>query len=244
MKGRGLSPGLALTAVLAVAMADGLPKQLPPPVFSANQKQALDTLVSRIKRATRDSFAKDDWSILARLYPPGTFDCWTPAFTDGPYSFLSGEGIPDNASYEAGRIENFMFAPADDDSKMHATHFIEVNYHKSYLAKCGRPERQIFPRRYFFVQQRGDAFELRHACPGNPAHYLPPGASPKRPMITGKRAREVVDGMTPAERADLKRQLLAEPIPLNTILALQGRHGFSDDETYFAIERICELTTP
>ena len=221
---------------------DSLPRNLPPPVFTAAQKQSLDTLVGRIKRATRESFAKDDWSILARLYPPGTFDCWTEKYTDGPYSFLSGAGIPDDARYEVGRIENFLFAPADDSSKMGSTHYIEINYHKSYLAKCGKPGRKIFPTQYFFVRQRGNEFELAHTCPGDPSNYLPPGFSAKRPMISMKRPRDAVDAMTPVERTNIRRKLLAEDIPMNTILDLQRRYGFTDDETYFAIDRICELT--
>jgi hypothetical protein len=222
---------------------DLLPKNLPPPVFNAAQKQALDALVGRIKRAKRESFEKDDWSIMARLYPPGTFDCWTEKYTDGPYSFLSGAEIPDDARYEVGRIENFMFAPADDDSKMGATHYVEINYQKTYLAKCGRPGRKIYPTEYFFVRQRGNEFELAHSCPGDPAKYLTSGFSPRRRMISMKRPRQVVDSMTPAERANIRSRLLAEPVPLNTILDLQGNYGFSDDETYFAIDRICELAS-
>jgi hypothetical protein len=61
-------------------------------------------------------------------------------------------------------------------------------------------------------------------------------------MVSMKRPREVVDAMTPAERTSIRRKLLAEDLPLNTILDLQGRYGFADDETYFAIDRICELT--
>jgi hypothetical protein len=94
-----------LVCVTTGSTAQDTPRRnLPPPVFSAAQKESLDTLVGRIKRATRESFAKDDWSILAKLYPPGTFDCWTEKYTDGPYSFLSGAGIPDDARYEVGPI--------------------------------------------------------------------------------------------------------------------------------------------
>jgi len=39
-------------------------------------------------------------------------------------------------------------------------------------------------------------------------------------------------------------QLLAEPIPLKAILDFGDQRGFSTAQTYFAIERICELTSP
>lgn len=212
------------------------------PDFTPAQRAALDTLVKNVERATRESFEQNDWSILARLYPAHTFDCWTDDFTDGPYSFLSRPGIPADASYSAGPIGRFMFGNVDA-SKMHATHFIEIRYQRAYLAKCGNQGARIFPQEHFFVRQLGDHFELTHFCPGDPAN-LPAGFSHKWPMISVGPAREVVDRMSPQERTDFRQQLLAERIPLKPILDFGNRHQLSDAQTYFAIDRICELTTP
>ena len=234
-----LLSALLITAGLGGSRAQ-MPQNLPPPVFNPAQKASLDALAANIKRATRESYARDDWSIFAKLYPPGTFDCWTVEFTDGPYSFLSRPGIPDEARYDVQRIENFMMGGNVDESKMAATHFMEIRYDRTYLAKCGNTRARIYPQVYYFLRQRGDDFVLTHYCPGNPAN-LPPGSSKKWPMMSTRRAREVVDGMKPSERLDLRRRLLAEPIPLRTVLDIQSRYGLSDDESYFAIERICEL---
>jgi len=238
-------PPAALLSWVVVAACARSPDagELAAQPLTPTQQQALDALVARIEQATRESFEKNDWSILASLYPPGTFACWTEEFTDGPYSFLSRAGIPDDAHYTWGPIARYHFAPSQDDSKMQATHFVVIRYERAYLARCGNPAARIYPQEHFFVRAVGDRFQLVHYCPGDPSQ-LPAGFSPKWPMVSAGHAREVVDAMTPPERTRFRRQLLAEPIPLRAILDFGTRHGLTEEQTYFAIDRICALTSP
>jgi hypothetical protein len=225
-----------LAAWLLATAAGAAPQNLPPPSLTPTQRTALEALVERIKRATRASFVRDDWAALAQLYPPGVLDCWTGEFTEERHAFLSRAPIPGDATYEIGRIENFYLAGNRDFSKLEATHYLEIRYEQPYLARCGNTRSRIFPREIFFVRQRGDAFELRHECPGPQPVRLR--------MLSVDRMREIADRMSPTERLDIRRRLLGEPVPLNTILGLQTRYELSDAESYLVIDRICELTTP
>ena len=240
MKGISIRTALALVVATVVAAA---PQHLPPPKLTPAQRAALDALVDRVKRATRASFVRNDWTGPAQLYPPGMLDCWTDEFTEEKYAFLSRPGIPDDASYEIGRIENFYLGGNRDTSKLQATHYLEIRYENPYLARCGNTRTRSHPKEHFFLRQRGDEFELRHECPG-PRESLPPGSPTQARMVSADRARAVAERMTPAERLEIRRQLLAEPIPIRTILDLQTRYSVSDPESYLVIDRICELTTP
>ena len=92
---------LLLTLLLVIAASTGAQTRRapPPPVFTAKQTAQIERLVANIKRASRDSLAKDDWSLLASLYPSGTFSCWVARNSEKAYSFLSMPGIPDNARH-------------------------------------------------------------------------------------------------------------------------------------------------
>jgi hypothetical protein len=239
MKWISIRTALALVVTTVVSAA---PQNLPPPKLTPAQQVALDALVDRIKRATRSSFVRNDWTGLAQLYPPGVLDCWTDEFTEEKYAFLSIRGIPDDASYKIGRIENFYLGGNRDTSQLQATHYLEISYENPYLARCGNTRTRSRPTEHFFLRQRGDAFELRHDCPG-PRENQPPGSRQAR-MVRADRARAVAERMSQAERLEIRRQLLAEPIPIRTILDLQTRYSVSDPESYLVIDRICELTTP
>ena len=235
-----------LTLAIAMQMmniAVAAPQNLPPPKLSPVQQASLDSLVGKIKRATRASFVRNDWTDFARLYPAGVLACWTEEFTEDRYAFLSRPGIPDDARYELGRIENYHLGGNRDYSNLQATHYLIVSYENPYLAKCGNLRTRSRPAEHFFLRQRGDDFELRHECPG-PRENMPSGFSTQARMLSIERTRAIAEGMSPAERIDVRRRLLGEPIPLNTILGLQDRYKTTDAESYLVIDRICELTTP
>src|SRR5262245_19835769 len=151
---------VALAASISIAGAE--PQHLPPPKLTPAQQASLDTLVGKIKRATRASFVRNDWSALAQLYPSGVLDCWTDEFTEPKYAFLSRPGIPDDASYELGRIENYYLGGNRDYSKLQATHYLVISYENPYLARCGNTRARARPAEHFYLRQLGDAFELRH----------------------------------------------------------------------------------
>jgi hypothetical protein len=241
MKRISIRTALALVVTSVVSAA---PRNLPPPKLTSAQQAALDTLVERIKWATRSSFVRDDWTGLAQLYPPGVLDCWTGEFTEDKFAFLSRPGIPDDATHELGRIENYHLGGNRDYSKLQATHYLVISYEHPYLARCGNIATRARPAEHFYLRQRGDSFELRHECPGR-RDVLPPGASMRIRMLSTGYARALAERMSPAERLDIRRRLLTErPIPLNTVLGLQTRYQISDAESYLLIDRICELTTP
>lgn len=223
---------IALLMALTASSGAQAREAPPPPVFTPKQIAEIENLVANIKRASRESLAKDDWSILAKLYPPGTFSCWISKNSEKPYSFLSMPGIPDDARYEVRRIDNYHYGNADT-SKMGTTHFIEVTWSVPYMARCGDSAKRIRPSKHFYLRQRGDAFELTYFCP----------AAPGWPSFNVARARKVADGMTPQERLAIRNQLLGEPIPVGSILKLQDKYQVSDEESYVLIDRICELTS-
>jgi len=231
---------IALLMALA-ASADAEPREpASPPAFTAKQKAAIEDLVANIKRTSRESLAKDDWSGMAKLYPAGTFSCWIPKHGEKPYSFLSAPGIPDDARYTVHGIDNYLFGNVDS-SKMGATHFIEISYSVPYLAKCGDTTRRTRPARHFYLRARGDTFDLAYPCPADES-TLPPGFAAGWPSFNATRARKVADAMTADERLTIRRKLLSEPIPVGTILGLQDKYRVSDEESYVLIDRLCELT--
>jgi len=212
-----------------------------PSVTSAKQASETDRLVASIKRASREALAKEDWSIMARLYPPDTFSCWIPRHSEKPYSFLSMPAIPEDARHQVERIVKYHYGNRDA-SKMGATHFVEISYSVPYLARCGDSSKRIVPSRHFFLRPRGDAFELAYPCPGDERN-LPPGARAGWPSFDAARARKVAEDMAPAERLAIRKKLLGETYDVGTILNLETQYQVSDEEVYVMINRICELTS-
>ena len=232
---KSLPLGAVAVSCLLVFVVSGAAEPSRSAALTAKQIAQVDTLVANIKRASRESFAKEDWSILAALFPPDTFACWSKKDTAQNYAFLSIAGIPDAARYDIEPIGSFYFG-GSDTSRMGATHFIEISYSFPYMAKCGDQSHRAFPRSHFFLRPRGEGFELTYYCP---APQRDPGGTP----LSATRARKIADGMTPAERMAIRNRLQSEAIPVGAVLGLQTQYGVSDHESYVLIDRICELTS-
>ena len=75
-------------AVLTLAACE----RAPDPRFAeltTAESASLKAIFEDIRTASRESFEREDWSALARLYPAGTLACWNTAGEQHRYGFLS-----------------------------------------------------------------------------------------------------------------------------------------------------------
>jgi hypothetical protein len=131
--------GIVGTVCTVLAVLVGCHERQAPSVttaFTAAERAAFDRIFGDLKRASRESFDTGDWSIMAKLYPPDTFECWNASGEGHRFSFLSLEGIPESAQYTVGSLDNYMFG-GQDTSRMGGTHFMS-RISSGFVSRFGR----------------------------------------------------------------------------------------------------------
>ena len=126
----------------------------------------IDAIVGNLVESSAEAHLSGDWSIMARLYEPGTFDCWADADLGRRYGFLQMEPIPQEATYELSQFNGFLTGDGSDFTITKPTHLLKIRYSTSHdWGRCGVPEVNRYPQLFFFLVERGDHFGLTHYCP-------------------------------------------------------------------------------
>ena len=223
--------------LLLALLANGCGASPAPPIdFAPAEQTSLDRIISDIKRATREAYEQDDWSIMARLYPENTFACWRESQENSRFGFFSMSPIPDYATHEIGLIEDYELmgmqtAPYD------ATHYILIRYEQGAFEGCKIPARKLWPEEHFYLRLAGGNFTLVTLCP--PMDDNSDSSARSYPVTSGKRAIEVADAMDAAERNELRELVSKDRFPLNAMNSLQRRYQLTEDESVIALDRIC-----
>jgi hypothetical protein len=231
--------GNVLFLILSVAASGAVATEDPLALTSA-EKASLDKIFVDIKRASRESFDKNDWSIMAKLYPEGSLTCWSASGENHLFGFLSMKPIPENAQYTVASLENYMFGGVDT-SKMGGTHVMSIRYTETFLEGCDVPTKKRWPEHHFYLKRGGGKFQLVHPCP------LPEQIDQKAivrvwPVTSAGRAAEVVAHMKASEVEGLRQQVKRDAFPLNAMNAIQDRYKLTAEEAAIALDRICKST--
>lgn len=207
--------------------------------LSPMQAAALDLLIDDIKKATRDAFASGDWSLLADVYPEGTFACWNASGEQHRYAFLSTEGIPEKAWYDVNPLpKDYAFGNVDA-SKMGGTHILTIAYEQALPSSCGLGMFRRWAQRDFYLKLEGEWFQLVHPCPTREQVE-------KReivrtwPMIDRKHAAEFADRLSAEERATLRKLIKRDQFPVGALTALKTRHNVDEDLGILILDEVCK----
>jgi hypothetical protein len=206
--------------------------------FTPSESASLDRIFVDIKRAGRESFDKNEWSIMAKLYPGNSLTCWNASAEDHRFGFLSMKPIPENAQYTVASLENYMFGGVDT-SKMGGTHFMSIRYTETFLEGCDVPVKKRWPERHFYLKREGGKFQLVHPCPLQ-EQIDQKSIARVWPVTSAGRAADTVARMSASELDGLRQQVKRDAFPLNAINSIQDRYKLTEDEAAMALERICK----
>lgn len=207
--------------------------------LSPTQAAALDLIIDDIKKASREGFATGDWSLMADVYPEGTFACWNASSEDHRYAFLSMAGIPEKAWYDVVPLpKNYPFGDVDP-SKMEATHILTIAYEQALPNSCGLGMFRRWVQRDFYLRLEGEWFQLVHPCPTR-EQIAAKRVARQWPMIDEKYAPKFVDRLGAGERATLRKLIKRDEYPLAALGALQARHDVDETVGISLLDEICK----
>ena len=237
-------PLVVIVGVVAIAgcgEAGGAAQERKAPDFTPTELASLDKIFADVKRASRESFEKGDWSIMASLYPANALSCWNASNEDHRFSFLSMAGISENARYTVGILDNYMHGGVDA-SNMGGTHFMAIRWETAYLSACEIPVAKRWPEHHVYLKKQGEMFQLVHPCPIQ--EQIEQKAIVRVwPMVSGAQAAEVAAKMSSDERDRIRKQVQRDAFPLNSIHGIQDRYSLSYEEASLVLDRVCELTS-
>lgn len=211
-----------------------------PPDLTPSERASLEVIFADLKRATRESFAKNDWSIMAKLYPASMLACWDASGEDHQFGFLSMKPIPDSAEYTVGSLEKYYFG-GWDTSRMGGTHFMSVRYEETFLEGCNVPVTKQWPEKHFYLRRDGGQFQLVYPCPDK--ELIEKKMIARTSPVTGAgHAAVIVAGMSTAEMDSLRKLIERDAFPLNAMNLLQRRYHLTEDESTMALELICKAS--
>lgn len=209
--------------------------------LSPTQAAALDLIIDDIKKASREGFATGDWSLMADVYPEGTFACWNASGEDHRYAFLSMDGIPEKAWYDVVPLpKNYVFGDVDP-SKMEATHILTIAYEQALPNTCGLGMFRRWVQRDFYMRLEGEWFQLAHPCPTR-EQIANKRIARQWPMIDKQYATKFVDRLGAGERATLRKLIRRDEYPLAALAALQARHNVDENVGISILGEICKRT--
>ncbi len=206
--------------------------------LTPSESASLERIFADIKRASRESFDKDDWSIMAKLYPENALACWNASGEDHRFGFLSMKAIPESAEYTVGTLGNYIFGGVDT-SRMGGTHFMSIRYVETFLEGCDFPVQKRWPEHHFYLKRDGGKFQLVHSCPVQ-EQIEQKSITRVWPVTSAGRAAEVVANMSANELNGFRQQVKRDAFPLNAMNLIQDRYELTQDEAAIALERICK----
>lgn len=227
---------LFLALNVSTCGAAGVPQA--PLELTPSESVSLDRIFVDIKRASRESFDKGDWSIMAKLYPENSLACWNASQEDHRFGFLSMKPVPENAEYAVASLENYMFGGVDT-SKMGGTHFMSIRYTETFLEGCDVPVKKRWPEHHFYLKREGGKFRLVHPCPVQ-EQIDQKSIAKVWPVTSAGRAADIVARMSASELDGLRQQVKRDAFPLNAMNSLQDRYKLTEEEAAMALERICK----
>lgn len=230
-----------LCLALNISACGGVGAAQAPLDLTPSESAALDRIFVDIKRASRESFDKSDWSIMAKLYPENSLACWNASGEDHRFGFLSMMPIPENAAYTVAGLENYMFGGVDT-SKMGGTHFMSIRYAETFLEGCDVPVKKRWPERHLYLKREGGKFQLVHPCPVQ-EQIDQKSIARVWPVTSAGRAADIVDRMSASELEGLRQQVKRDAFPLNAMISIQDRYKLTEDEAALALERICKSSS-
>lgn len=222
--------------ICALAAGQASPQSLN---LSPTQAAALDFIIEDIKKASREGFATGDWSLMAEVYPEGTFACWNASAEDHRYSFLSMEGIPEKAWYDVNPLpKNYVFGDVDA-SKMNATHILTIAYEQALPSNCGLGMFRRWAQRDFYMRLEGEWFQLVHPCPTR-EQIENKQIARTWPLIDKNHAAKVAERLGAAERTTLRKLIKRDEFPLAALAALRARHNVDEDLGILILDEVCK----
>jgi hypothetical protein len=130
----------------------------------------LNSLFGQIVERSNRAYQTGDWSVLAEIYEPGTFDCWRGVPRAEKFGFLSFEPLSEKAKFEVSEYTQYMLGNDFEFSRASPTHLMEIRNELSGPGgRCGREKLERWPTLHFFLVQRGSEFHLTHYCPSKEA---------------------------------------------------------------------------
>lgn len=233
------SKGFGTALATLVALAGSAIAHAQSVDLSPMQAAALDLIIDDIKKASRESFDTGDWSLLADVYPEGTFACWNESGEDHRYAFLSMEGIPDKAWYDVNPLPpNFDFGELDA-SKMGATHILTIAYEQALPSSCGLGMFRQWAQRDFYLRREGDWFQLVHPCPTR-EQIEKKLIARSWPLIDRKHAARFADRIGAQERTRVRKLVKRDQYPLAALTVLKSQHGIDEQLGILILDEICK----
>ena len=141
-----------------------------PPAVELQPTAELDGLFAKIAERSNRAYQTGDWSVLADLYEPGTFDCWRGVPGADKFDFLAFPPLSSKATYVVSQFTEFDPGEPYSFSRVAPTHLMEfANDTSRPGGRCGMENRELWPGGFFFLVQRGAQFHLTHYCPSKAA---------------------------------------------------------------------------
>ena len=224
-------------AVLALAACE----RAPDPRFAeltTAESASLKAIFDGIRTASRDSFEREDWSALARLYPAGALACWNTAGEQHGYGFLSIRPIPDSAGYEVWPLGEYDYGDADT-TNMHATHLMKITYEYSYPSVCEPPVAHRWREPHYFLRREGGVFRLTHYCPSREGLQRAGSIAKYWPMLSTSQAHEIVDAMTQDEQEKYRGIVRTDRAAGRSLSEIGRRYSIGWNEADLVLELLC-----
>lgn len=219
------------------AMGNAAPSNQPAQRLPSSAE--LDRLFARIVDRSNRAYQTGDWSVLADLYDPGTFDCWRGAPGAGTFEFLAFPPLSSKATYKVSQFTEFDPGAPYSFSHVPPTHLMEFQDEISRPGgRCGMTERKKYPGGYFFLVQQGAEFHLTHYCPSREA--VAAGEIPRSRTFSAAQMAANVARIPAAEWEAIASDLKQDRYSGRPGDRLVKTYGFSYDEADEVIGYVCD----
>ena len=199
----------------------------------------LNALFAQIVERSNRAYRTGDWSILADLYQPETFDCWRGVPGAEQFEFLSLGPLSENSTYEVSEFTIYMAGNEFEFSHVEPTHIMEFHDKISTPgARCGLEKFERYPTGHFFLVQRGQEFHLTHYCPTKEA-VAAGEVSWDRPR-SATQATANIAKVNAADWEAIAGNIKGDRFNSGIQFRLSEKYGFSYDEADEVVRYVCD----
>jgi len=198
----------------------------------------IEPIFSAIIEQSNYGYESGDWSRMAMLYEPGTFDCWSGADESHNFAYLSIPPIPESATYETEELAEYFLGSGYAFTNVQPTHLLTIRYETSHdWSRCNLAELNLYPSHHFFLTEVDGEFGLTHFCPSE--KLIQEGGAAGN-VISARQATENLAALDRNEWERIPEEIDGNKYSSRTANRLYERYGFQHDEAMAVIHEICK----
>ena len=220
-------------------MRDATESSWPAPAPELQPTPELNSLFAQIVERSNRAFQTNDWSVLADLYEPGTFDCWKGVPGADQFAFLSFQPLSQKATFEVSEYTEYQLGNEYAFSHALPTHILAYkDENHSPGGRCGLAKFERWPTGAFYLVRRGAEFHLTHYCPTKEA-VAAGEVAVGRPSSAAQATANIAK-ISAADWEDIAAAIKRDRFHSGIQHRLSEKYGFYYDEADEVVRYVCD----